>query len=121
MAVGEGVGAGEGVCVAVGGGVAVGDGVCVAVGGGVGVLVTAASTGASAASADVAAVLTSGASSPQAASATNAAADTSTIPTTQRTTNISPFHSKLRAVAYRTFRFDAIAPDRGDMGVVRGE
>ena len=120
VAVGGGVGVGEGVCVAVGGGVGVGDGVCVAVGGGVGVLVDAASTGPSAASAAVASGSTSGASSPQATSVASAVAITSTIPTIQRITNISLFYSKLRAASYRTFRFDAIAPDRGNMGGSRG-
>ena len=84
VAVGGGVGVGEGVCVAVGGGMGVGDGVCVAVGGGVGVLVAAASTGAA-----VAAGSTSGESSPQAASATSAAAVTA-MPPIIRNTDLPP-------------------------------
>ena len=85
VAVGGGVGAGDGVGVAVGGGEGVGDGVLVAVGRGEGVLVT----GASAASATVAAGSISGASSPQAASATSAAAATA-MPAITRNMKDSP-------------------------------
>ena len=85
VAVGRGGGVGDSVGVAVGGGEGVGDGVLVAVGRGEGVLVT----GASAASATVAAGSISGASSPQAASTASAAA-VAAMPPTIRNMKDSP-------------------------------